>query len=513
LPGWIVATLCLALVFVPTMPSFAKTEADLAVIQQAFSNPVMEALVGRAYGGDPTLGTIFSQSLLVLVLLLVAAMNILLVVRHTRAEEDAARADLLRALPTGRQAGVAAVAGLAIGLNLAVSLSVAMLMAAFRVESIDLAGSLTFGFALGSCGFAFASISLVIAQLVGSAPAAHRVAFVTMGVAYVLRAGADLGATWVGALTPFGLAQRTYPFGTNRWWPIVVLTALGALLLVAASVLSRGRDLGRGVLPDMSRHPSHASRWLAGEWGLIWYLNRGTILVWATTVAALAALLGFVMKDAEPMVRDLEVYRRLIGVQSTDVSVIGPMVHLVFVMLTSLGTIPIVAVAASAHAEEQAQRLEVVLSRSVSRRRLVAGYAGLILFTAIGMQVLSAACFWLSSMVVMADPISPALVLKVAFNLGASMIFIGGFAICLLGCAKRAIWLAWVYLAGGFLAVYLGGIVTLPRLVQSMTPLGLLRQWPAETFSWWPWLGLTVGGSLLAVLGVAGFRGRDVTPH
>src|SRR5699024_10160642 len=72
-------------------------------------NPSAVLMTGPAFGRDHyTLWAAVANELFLYVLLAGEIMSILLTVRHTRAEEEAGRLEMLRALPTGRLAPAAA---------------------------------------------------------------------------------------------------------------------------------------------------------------------------------------------------------------------------------------------------------------------------------------------------------------------------------------------------------------------------------------------------------------------
>ncbi len=73
------------------------------------SNAVLKALNGPGYGLDnPTQGAVVMNEIGMYTLVGVALMCVFMVIRHTRAEEETDRAELVRAAPVGRYANLAA---------------------------------------------------------------------------------------------------------------------------------------------------------------------------------------------------------------------------------------------------------------------------------------------------------------------------------------------------------------------------------------------------------------------
>ena len=123
------------------------TYASVVAVIDAYGNPAaLEAraslaaapgtviIAGPLFGASaPTVGAIVANELFMFLLAVVAIMSILAAVRHTRADEEAGRIELLRALPVGRMSAPAAAFAYVAVLNLAVgaAISVAIGAAAF----------------------------------------------------------------------------------------------------------------------------------------------------------------------------------------------------------------------------------------------------------------------------------------------------------------------------------------------------------------------------------------------
>ena len=511
LPVWILAVTAFAVLFAPAMPAIVGSPEEIAALSEMLRNPAMVAMCGIIYGDVSTIGIIFTQMMLVWTAILVAVMNILIVVRHTRSDEDDGRLEVIWSLPVGRLANLVAVAVLMTGVNVALALLTGFGMASFGVESIDLAGSLVYAAALGACGLVFAGLTMVVVQLVSSARGATGLGLVLLGGFYLLRAYGDVSSEAAARLSPLGLIQRTFPFYANRWWPVAVLTAAGLVLMAAACALNSLRDLGQGLMPSLRPRRAHASAFLAGEWGLAWRLTRGTVIAWGAAVFVLSAAYGSVMGNMEDFIASSSLYQQMMGVGADATDIVGPVVSMLLLIMSICGAIPVLTTAFKLVSEERKGRMDYVLGKTVSRTRVFAGYAGLAALVAVAMQALAAVGFWVVARQTMADPVALSLVVKVAFNYGAPLIAFGGLGLFLVGWAKRATWVAWAYLVVAFLVVYIGGMLNPPRWVARLVPFGMVQRWPTEAFSWWPWIGLVLAGVALAVLGAVGYGRRDVT--
>ena len=204
--------------------------------------------------------------------LLVALFTSVLVVRHTRAEEDSGRLELMSAAVLGRYAPLAAALAVAVGASVVLGGVTAVALIA---TGLPVAGSVAFGLTWACAGTAFAAVAAVAAQLTDRARTATGSAVAVLGCAYLLRAIGDSagGATWVSWLSPIGWAQQIRPYGGNRWVVAALPLTFAAVLVGVAVLLTDRRDLGAGLLParpgaasaapGLRRSPSSVRSWAA----------------------------------------------------------------------------------------------------------------------------------------------------------------------------------------------------------------------------------------------------------
>ena len=142
------------------------TEQDKQAIAETMQNPAMIAMVGKGYGlANYTVGAMMANQMLLFTALAVAIMSILLVARHTRADEEDGHIEMIRSLPTGRLATLHAAIVVVCGTNLLLALIIGFGLSFLKIASMDLEGSLLYGAALGATGIFFAALTAVFAQL------------------------------------------------------------------------------------------------------------------------------------------------------------------------------------------------------------------------------------------------------------------------------------------------------------------------------------------------------------
>ena len=162
----------------------------------------------------------------------VGLMSMFIIGRHTRAEEESGRDELVRAAAIGRLAPMTAALKDALLANLVVGIFVAASLASYPLE---LADSIALGVGLTLCGWVFTGTALIAAQLTASTRSMYGIAGAVIGVAYVLRAIGDVGSPALTWLSPIGWYQGMH----------AVLRA--ALVAGPAPARRRGRVHAGGV--------------------------------------------------------------------------------------------------------------------------------------------------------------------------------------------------------------------------------------------------------------------------
>jgi ABC-2 type transport system permease protein len=215
----------------------------------------------------------------------------LLVIRQTRAEEQAGRRELVGAAVLGRHAPLAAALGVVAAGNLAVALVAAV---GLVVYGLPVAGSAAFGLVYLTGGVLFGSVGAVAARLVDGAGAARAIALTVVGACFAVAAVGEVAGSGLVWVSPFGWARRVRAFADERWWVLLLFVAAAVLLAAVAFLLSAVRDVGAGLLAARPG-PAGASGLLRGPLGLAWRVHRAAGLAWVLGLALIGALLGAAM--------------------------------------------------------------------------------------------------------------------------------------------------------------------------------------------------------------------------
>ncbi|MGZ4509576.1 MAG: hypothetical protein ACXVX0_20220, partial [Blastococcus sp.] len=166
LPSWLaVFVLMAASSAVATVDLYPSVAERMAAADAVNRSQALVAMYGRVY--DPSsIGAISMIKMGGIGAVFVALLAIVLTVRHTRADEESGRLELVGAAATGRHAPLAAGLTVVVLTNVVLALLTGLSLTA---TGLPLDGSFAFGAAWGGVGLAFAAIAAVAAQLTTSA--------------------------------------------------------------------------------------------------------------------------------------------------------------------------------------------------------------------------------------------------------------------------------------------------------------------------------------------------------
>jgi ABC-2 type transport system permease protein len=494
-----------AVATVDLYPSVASRVAAAGAIN---GSQALVAMYGRVY--DPSsLGALAMIKTGGLGAVFVAMFAVVLVVRHTRAEEEAGRTELVGGTAVGRRAPLAAALGVALVVNLVLAVLTA---AALAAAGLPVDGSAAFGLAWAGVGLAFAAIAAVAAQLTTSARTATAISAAILGCVYVLRAVGDAagqaGLRWLTWLSPIGWAQQFRPYAGNRWWVLLITVGFAVVVAVAALALAARRDLGAGLLSERSG-PASAGRSLRSPLALAWRLHRGALLGWAVGFALVGALVGGLAANVEGFLNNPNA-RDLITSLGGEKGLVDAFLSLELAFAGIVASAYGIQVVMRLRAEEVGLRAEPVLATAVSRVRWAMSHLVIALAGTTLLMVLAGAGAGLvrgaqtGAMSEAVRVFSAALVqLPAAWVLAA--IVVAAF-----GLAPRFVVAGWVALAGFVVLGELGPLFGLSQWALDISPFAHVPKLPGGAFSPAPLVALTAIAALLVAAGLVGLRRRDI---
>ncbi|BFO13865.1 hypothetical protein SHKM778_02530 [Streptomyces sp. KM77-8] len=230
IPVWVGVNTLMVLSMPNTLKSLYGTAAERAdLVSRLAANSSLRAMVGPVLGDS--LGALTAWRAGVYAGALAAVAGLLVVVRHTRDEEESGRQEMVASGMVGRRASLTAAL-----LAAAVANGTLALLVAAGLAGQGATGAVAFGLGLAGVGMVFATLAAIVAQLTESARLARGLTAAVLGAAFVLRAAGDAARddgssplTWV---SPLGWLTNLRAYAGERWW---------VLGLFAGAALAQGR--------------------------------------------------------------------------------------------------------------------------------------------------------------------------------------------------------------------------------------------------------------------------------
>ncbi|WP_128379808.1 ABC transporter permease [Streptomyces cavernae] len=499
LPLW-VGVIALMVVSMPgALETAYATPADRAELaRQLLTNSSLRATYGPVF--SDSLGGLVAWRIGVFAAVFAAIMSLLIVVRHTRDEEESGRQELLSSGMVGRRAPLTAALLAALVANGALALLITGGLAGQGAS-----GALALGLGTAGVGMVFATMAAIVAQLTESARLAKGLTGGLLGAAFVLRAAGDSAEadgssvlTWV---SPVGWLEQLRAFAGERWWVLLLFVGAIAVQGAVAYELAGRRDVGMSFLPT---RPGSATGRLGTPEALAWRLQRGSLLGWSLGFLAAGVAFGGITTGAADLVGDnartREVIERMGGQAGLTDAFLAAMVG----MLGMIAALYIVQSVLRLHVEETSQRAEPVLANAVGRVRWAGGH----LAVAFGGSALIVVVGALGVAAGYGQDLGPVL--------GAGLVqlpavwAIGGAAVLLYGALPKAAPAAWGVAGAVLIIGWIGPALELPDAVLNLSPFSHLPKLPGEAMSWPPVLILTAIGAGLVAAGLVGLRRRDM---
>ncbi|MCR6107490.1 ABC-2 transporter permease [Salipaludibacillus agaradhaerens] len=508
IPLWLIGLTVFTLIIPPAFDNLYETQQEREAITDTMANPAMTAMLGPGNLDNYTLGAMMTHQMLLMTAVIVGLMSILVVARHTRADEEEGRIEMIRSLPVGRLSYLNASLLVIIGTSLILGLLVGFGLTALGIESMNLEGSLLYGAALGGTGLIFAGVTAVSAQLSGSSRGTVGLSLAVLLIAYLFRSITDVSNDTLSWLSPLGWVSKTDAYSENHWGPIILMLVLSIILYVLANYLNSIRDLEQGFLPAKSGR-RRASRFLQSPLGLALRLQRTGMIAWAIGLFVLGASYGSIFGDLESFIEGNDMYENML-VQVEGISIVEQFLPTLMIVIALIATVPPLMAMNKLRGEEKKGRSDHLLARAVSRIRLMGGYLVLSLVNGFIMLSVSTFGLWAAGAAVMDDGLEFTMVYGAGIVFYPAMIVMIGLAVLLIGCLPKLTQVTWIYLLYSFIVVYLGQMFQFPDWVAQLTPFGHIQKVPIEDASFLTLFILSAIAVVVIMMGFIGYRKRDM---
>ncbi|MFG2651684.1 ABC transporter permease [Streptomyces sp. NPDC048436] len=500
LPVWVLVVVGMVLSMPGALEQTYGTAAERADAMRSMNaNSSMRALYSPVFGDS--VGALSAWRIGVYAAVLAAVMSLIVVVRHTRDEEETGRQEMISAAMVGRRAPLTAALLAAFVGNAAVGLLIAGGMAGRGA-----AGALALGLGVAGTGMLFATMAAIVAQLTESARLAKGLTSGVLGAAFVLKAAGDAGTsdgssplTW---LSPLGWAENLRAYAGERWWVLLLIAAAIVAQGAVAFSLAGRRDVGMSFLPT---RPGPAKGRIGTAGGLAWRLQRGSVFGWLLGFLASGVVFGGMVEGAADIVGDNRNTRDIIERMGGQAGLTDAFLATMVGLLGMVASLYVVASVLRLHGEETSQRAEPVLAAAVGRLRWAAGHLAIAFGGAVALMLVGG----LGLAIGYGKDLGP--ILGACLVQVAAVWVLGGLAVLLVGAYPRAAVLAWG-VAGVCLAIgWIGPALDLPQVAMDVSPFGHLPKLPGSAMAWGPVVVLLAAAGVLSAAGLGGLRRRDMT--
>lgn len=433
------------------------------------------------------------------------------VVRHTRAEEEDGRVELVASGALGRYSHLAAALAVALGVTLVTGLLVAGALLSLGEPA---AGALALGMAFAGSGWVFATFAALCAQLTSSARVATGMASGLLGWSFAARAIGDSasagGPGWLTWLSPIGWTQQVRPFAGERWEVFALIGAAAGASAMGAVVLAGRRDLGAGLFTTRPGPPG-AGATLAGPLGLAWRIHQGPLASWITGLAILGLAFGTIAQDIASLLEDTpqlrEIFEAMGGTPDLADAFFASVMGLVGLLTGAFA----IQVTLRLRSEELRLRAELVLATRVTRTGWALSHLAIVVVGSTLLLLVAGSTTGLVHGLATGDVLQPLSKLLGAglLQLPAVLVLVGA-TLLLFGVAPRWSPAAWGVLAACAVIAQLGPVLGLNQVVLDLSPFTHVPQVPLETLNPAPVAWLTAISAVLLAAGLAGFRQRDI---
>ena len=508
---------------------------ELQTFVQTVNSPALLSMVGLITHPVSIAGATWCKAFMMSALMLGIGI-VFLMTRNLRADEDQGRAELVRAYPLGIHSRLAASVILMSALSIVIGVFTALVMSSLNLCELNGQAmcanpgpsAWVFGLSLTGAGLVGVGIGALTNELAPSSGSANGMGTGLFGLFYLMRIIGDVQTTWTPGVSadgfqtmtpsgwgqwltwvsPIGWSQKMDPWGANLVWPLLLSVAFTAVLVALAWALQSRRDLGDSIAPERTGK-ANASRTLTTVWGLGARLQRGSLIGWFIGVFVFAAVFGSVTTA----MHDLLTSANLAGIDNLHLTtnLLSVVANLFMPLLALVVSIFAAQSATMMRSDESRGVLESQLGTSVGRtswvlqRLAVTFVAVLILLFICGLALGST----FDSLVPDANQMWPIIGSFYAY-VPACMIVAGIFVLGFGWWPRFSVAVTWIVIGALWVIMIVGLAVPIPKAVLDAMPFNATPKVPYDAMNWPPVLWLTLVTVVFIVLGLVGFRRRNV---
>ncbi|KRM71965.1 ABC transporter permease [Lacticaseibacillus brantae] len=491
-------------------PTLYHTQAARDAMAVVLQSPAMTALFGPSKLARPyTTAGLFGYEMLIWVILVAVVANLSISVANSRGDEERGIVELLLARAMSRFQWLNTLTAELLLFNGILTALNGFGLMLIGMPGHTIGGDWLFAGLVGLTGLMFGLISLVMAQVFGTArnTTIGAYLFVTLSYLVMVLATSLQAPNWTwAAIVAWGTEFGVY--STNQRGPVALLV-LGVLgfYALAASLLAR-RDLDAGLLPD--RPGAKRANWtLKGPLTLLVRTQGLTGVVWLVMIFVFGYAYGSAFNLMDNLAQTNQVVSNVIAGNGGHTVVMNFLVILTM-LFGILSAVPGIMVMNHLFSDEKKGYLESLHAKPVGRLRLFSGYAAFGWVLSVAVLAAGLLGMYVGGLVNMTHPLALSVFGRAFLGMVAPMtvMVLGqGLIIGALPKLRNLIWLL-AYLA--FFDGYFGHLLKLPTWLGKLTPYGWMPKVPVAAVDWTTSLWLLSLAVILILFGMSWYRRRDL---
>ena len=500
---WLLSLIGLVFIIAMYFKNVPMEDGERELFIETMKNPAITLICGLFPTVKASIGLMFAIEMTLFTAIIVGIMNIFFVASNTRSDEEEGRLELIRSLPTGRLATLLASLLQMLIINIMLAVGIGIFLSISGIGENPIYEAFHFGFIMGTFGFLSATITSLFVQLFASNRTAITATFSCIGFLFLLRGMTDIYNPNLSWLSPVAWVYKATPYIEINWIPVLMMFILSIVIISIALYLNSLRDLG-GSFVKAKKGKTNASKLLATPTGLSLHLNKTTIISWTISIILTAATFGIVFTDFEKFLSNNSFLKNVLG--NSDVNLMNRFVVMILELNFILITIPLLLIVGRIYSEEKKNNVDSILSKKVSRKKLLSSYLIPSIVFGIILTILSAITIYFTSNGV----VDLIFVIKMSVQFLFATLLILGIGVLLIGLKPKLYNFIWLLVGYSFFVSYFSEMLKLPEWLKDISPFYHIVKDGGETFSLISSLIMGTMTIILIIYGFISYNKRDI---
>jgi ABC-2 type transport system permease protein len=515
---WLIAVVGVSALTAPALREMFSDESGKAGRLAMMENPAMVAMAGPVYGlDDYNVARMFSSEMFIFTVIAVMMMNVFLVVRHTRADEEHGNLEVLYSRPISRELPLISAFISATLINLVIAVCLFGALFCQGVEGFTFMGTAVYCLAIFVSGLLAVALTAVLAQCFALARSVTVNASLLIGIAYIIRAVGDVTKPldFLSYISPLGLILRVAPWVDNNFYPIVILLFETLALGVLAFYLHKIRDYDQSFFRTKNGRKDAGAklkfRLVGMPFGLIYRQNRGVIWGWLATMFIFGVSYGSIMGSLDGFVNGNEMISQMVNLTAdADKPIATMFIGMLVVVMCIFASCPAVVIMLKLNGEEKRGRLDPVYIHTVSRLQYFIGFTIVAVILGALSDLMAFLGFYSSSSISMEQPFGFMELFKSFAVYIPAIVLVLSVVVLVVGLKFAPGAVSWGYFTLTFAIAYLGDLLKLPDWTKNFFGFSHTPNLMLEDMKWQPICIMLAVSLVFLSVGAFGYTKRDV---